>query len=296
MRELITFFILIAFYSNTFGQNEDEVKRLSYLADAFTNMSSEEHRVQSQTEFELGLKQLLDKGHAIDDDFEIPWITSFTPSDSSFRMFNWEVIGEERSFYSAAIQFADPGLSPVLFTDQSYETGLVTRETLGADEWFGAFYYNIQEVLVDSVRHYLLFGLNRYSKAYNLKVCDVLWFDDGQPQFGAPVFIKENEGSRNDVRKRIILKFSDPANVSFNYDKEAQIISHNHILPIPEQSYEGEALLVQDGTYELYRYDGMKWIYEEYMFEQNLNRAGEDKEESEIPKVKKDLMGRAQKG
>ncbi len=288
-----SFLLLFILTTVTVGYGQD---RLTYLADGMTHMDLAAHRQASHDEFyDLFVNTIRDTGFAALT-LDIPWIQKYLPSDSSFALYTWELRLDSTHRYFGALEYADATIAPVILEDASDQLQGNTRETLYPDEWMGAVYYNMEELVIGEKTYYLLFGLNRLDPAYNRKVCEVLYLEaDGAVSFGAPIFIKKREDLRDDVRKRIVLTFSDPANVVLTYDDSDQMIWHNHILQVPEQSYEGEPLLVQDGTYEVYEKTSEGFVYKEYLFEQNLNRAGEEDDEVKKDQPKRDIMGRPQK-
>ncbi len=268
---------------------------LQFYADAFTHLEDAENRMLAHEQF---LRLFLEEADDADVSYAVnsPYINEIRPADSSWVLYNWQVRTEDNVLYHAYFRHV-LSTELIAFTDAADELYSATRETLSPDEWVGAYYYNTHaDTTADGQPYVILLGLNKHLPAYDLKIADVLMIDaQGVPSLGAPIFIKENSTSRDDVRKRIIIKYSDPASVSFNVSEDGSVLSHNHIMLVPEQSYLSEPLLVQDGSYEIYRERDGAWYYEEYLFEQTLEQATPE-ENSQEPAVKRDLMGRPRKG
>jgi len=281
--------VLIALPTLAIGQLS-----LDFYADAFTHMDLAAHREMAHEQF---LSNFLAEAADSDVSFSVnsPYINEIRPADSSWVLYNWQVEGENTHDYHAYYRHV---LSPKLiaFSAAGEDLYSATRETLGPDEWIGAYYYNTHsDTTAQGQAYVILLGLNKHVPAYDLKIADVLVINpDGSPSLGAPIFIKENQSSRDDIRKRVIIKYSDPASVSFNVSEDGSVLSHNHIMLVAEQSYLSEPLLVQDGSYEIYRERDGAWYYEEFLFEQTLEQA--TPEDQPEPTVKRDLMGRPRKG
>ena len=83
----------------------------------------------------------------------------------------------------------------------------------------------------------------------------MLTFEDGQPVFGAEIFKKVQENKRDDVKSRLLLKYSDDANVSINFNPGLDMIVLDHLIPrMGTRPGQGPTFL-PDGSYVGYAWD-----------------------------------------
>jgi len=189
------------------------------------------------------------------------------PKDSTFRIFTWQLYVDTSEYrHFGAIQMNQPELQLYPLIDRSFTVENVEQDVLTPDQWYGAIYYNIVDFDTPEGKQYLLFGLDSYSFFTRRKVIDVLYFKEGKPSFGAPVFVS-NVPKEVPVKKRMLLEYSAEASVRCNYDEFLEMVIFDHLMtggsPIPGQGMTN----MPDGTFEGYRYSDGVWEYVPKVFD-----------------------------
>lgn len=269
MRFFLLFFLFIS--SNvTFSQDfsalskiEDTLNVLSY---SVVNDPLEENRFASCNQL---IKKLV-SGLKFPSSFNYPFnriqsISIQYPPDSSFRIFTWQLYVKENEYrYYGAIQMNTPELTLFPLIDRSFEIedSLQTRDLI-SDQWYGVIYYNtLSRSHPKYGKYYLMFGYDAYSFFKRRKVVDVLWFDQGKPKWGLPVFSKKEQNL-----KRLMLEYSAEVSVGLNYDEQLELIIYDHL--IEQEGKYGEGInRFPDGSYEGYREENGQWFYVEKVFNQ----------------------------
>lgn len=184
------------------------------------------------------------------------------PPDSTFRIFTWQLYVDVNEYrYYGAIQMNSPDLKLFPLVDRSFDVKEVEYDVLPADQWYGALYYGIREFQSQQGLKYLLFGYDAYSFFNKRKVIDVLSFVNGKPQFGAPVFYRQEGESGLQVRNRLLFQYSAEAAIKCNYDPVLNMVVVDHLEEVGEL-YEGQgSTSIPDGTYEAYQYSNGVWNY-----------------------------------
>lgn len=151
------------------------------------------------------LSRALDQDGSFDLSFDSTRISVVYAPDSSFRILTGQAVleGDEIKYYGL-VQKKNDERNPVFLRDNSYAPGELYEDVLGADTWNGAVYYNLVPFNFEGKEYYLLFGFAAKSLFENSKVAEVLFFQDGEIRFGAPVFFNDQGETKN----RIMITYS----------------------------------------------------------------------------------------
>ncbi len=269
---------------------------LSVYAYGVLNDSVAERRFYACKQMIIGLKNALQVKNAFYYKFtQLPSVSIQYPQDSSFRVFTWQLYVDKDDYrYYGAIQMKGEALQLFPLIDRSYETVDIQRAVLPHDKWYGAVYYNLKEVKAGKEKYYLLFGFDGYQFFRKRKVIDVLHFKEGQPVFGAPVFVKTEANGFQGTYNRLYMEYSAEVSTRMNFDPNLEIIIHDHLIEMQGRYGEG-VVNVPDGSYEGYKLekDG-RWYHIDKVFNQVS-------EEPPRPfplldeKEKKDILGNPKK-
>ncbi len=248
---------------------EDTVALLAY---AVINDSLPEHRFGACREMIPRLVKALKVKNSFQYPFEqLKSVSIQYPQDSSFRIFTWQLYVEENEYrYYGTIQMNTPELKLYPLVDRSFEVMVPEQEQLEADNWYGAVYYNLMQADGPAGRYYLLFGFDGHELFRKRKLIDVLRFgEDGEPIFGAPVFVH----GPNQVKHRVLREYSAEVSTRLNYDEMLGSIVFDHLIPRDGPYGEGTTYY-PDGSYEGYRLsaDGL-WVHQEKLFNQVSDEA-----------------------
>ncbi len=266
---------------------------LALLAYAIVNDSLPEHRFGACRQFIPTLVKALQKPHSFEYLFErLRAVSILYPPDSTFRIFTWQLYVDINEYrYYGAIQMNTPDLKLFPLVDRSFEVEDPEQAQLTADQWYGAVYYNLLAVEEGPAGpYYLLFGFDGNELYRKRKLIDVLSFKDGQPVFGAPVFIKAGEENEPEVvRSRILRTYSAEVSTRLNYDELMELIIFDHLIPADGKYGEGPTFY-PDGSYEAYRLEDGLWRYVDKVFNQTSDEA--PRPSPILDNRTKDLFGR----
>ena len=268
----ITFLILAYSPLSTKGQNLSEENKaaitqneeeLILLADSMLRMPIPDDRLPYGFQFAKLLKETLE----IEGSAKYPFakleqkIHIIKPTDGSFRMFNWLIAPSDyiRRYYGI-IQLQNEKLIPLSNYSERIEGDVLTA-TLDAKHWYGCEYYNIKEVSVGKQKYYTLFGINKDGNFSNKKLLDVLYFQDNNAIFGAPIFLVPNEnGTRMQTQTRAIWEYNKKAVFTLNYNEEWKMILLDQLRSEINNPLRKDTFIPMGQT------DGFRWENDRWVF------------------------------
>ncbi len=209
------------------------------------------------------------------------------PENNAFRIFTFPLKLKDNTYrYYGAIQMHNTKLTLFPMIDMSLFVKNAEAAALNADNWYGAYYYNMHEIKNGVQTYYLLFGWDGVDDFSTRKIADVLWFDEsGAPQFGLPVFYM----SDTLTKQRVLIEYKDDASPTMNYDPEYDMIIFDYLRPENPMSEGIYMTYIPDGTYQGFKFDkksGM-WIFQDKVFDRVLDKppVNKPKYEGEDPNI-----------
>jgi hypothetical protein len=268
---LILFAWSISFASNAQDRNDfyQIEKDLAYHSDIMVNASKSDHRIRAHDDFYRDLKDALD----LDASFAYPfdslyWVSQIAPEDGSFRMFTWQLKhSDDKVIYFGILQMQDGKL--IELTDSRPFLSSSEFADFSNDLWYGAIYYEIETYKYRSKPVYLLLGFNLMDSETNIKVAEMMQIEDDRVIFGLPIFHTSEKGS-GEVKKRIILEYSDSAVARILMDREKNQINYDHLITIFTEGPGIGPTRVPDGSYEAYEWKKGKWVHIDKLYHQTL--------------------------
>lgn len=262
---------------------EDTLNVLSY---SFINDVDPNNRFASCNVFIKKLVTGLKETNSFDYPFErLSSISIQYPSDSSFRIFSWQLKvepGNYRHYGAIQMNSADLHLFPLI--DRSFEFSAPEDTVItNREKWYGALYYKILAHPYANPTHYLLFGLDGYDDLNRRKVIDVLNFENGNPIFGKKVFNDAYDPSFAN-KTRIVVEYSADAVTRVNYDEQLGMVIHDHIIEL-----DGKKL--PDGSYVGFKANQDKWERVDKVFNQR-SAVPPGQENTRTKKEQFDLFGK----
>lgn len=212
-------------------------------------------------------------------DFPFDSLTSISikyAPDNSFRVLTWFAELENTTYhYYGAIQKNNPKeLDLIALIDQSAEIGNPTGQVLSNKKWYGALYYGITQNLApdSTTMYYTLFGWDGNNMRSAKKIADVLYFEDGQAKFGAPIFevVKDDKVK---MQHRFMLEFKKTATVRLNYDATQKKIIYDFLTAETQEQASNYGAYVPDGTYQAFEFKEGVWKHVDKVFFEWLDRA-----------------------
>lgn len=266
------------------AQNHSQLDDIKFYADIIANAGNPIHKERAQNEFSKAFDSWLHSEDFNQTDLEsIQWLSVKRPEDLSFTLITWQLeLSENDNRYFGYI-IKDSKIIPL--SNTSFIDDL-EYDVLSDKEWAGALYYNIHTIEKDGKNLYVLFGYNAHKNYEHRKIADVLTFDSGAPTFGYELFKKQDPGERGVIKNRIILDYSNDANVTLNFNPSLDMIVYDHLIPrigrIPGQG----PTMLPDGSYVGYKWDGEYFNYVDKIYSQT----------QDTPPMPKPVLGDDAKG
>jgi len=245
-------------------------------------------RAASLDKMPMILSKALDEDGSFGHMFDSSRISIVYAPDSTFRVLTGQAVLEgDNITYYGLLQRKEDERNPIFFTDLSVPGG----DTRDAESWDGAVYYNLEQVRLNGVDYYLLFGFSAKSFFESSKTVEVLSFVDGNVKFGAPIFFDRDERPLF----RFGLTYASDVGARLNYDSTLGMIIFDNLIPMTSPYKERKVQMVPDGSYS-----GFKWeadhgfVFVEKIFDHISLEAPREKPVLDSEHGK-DLFGRAPK-
>lgn len=266
-----TLLVLLCSAVTVFGQAEKSVSKISLYEDSLKNYGSiiqndtiEENRVQANYSFIKTLVRSLKE----DSSYNYPFtklkntISLINSEDNKFRIFTWFMMSNDGSFrYFGALQLNNTSkLMLFPFTDGIKKLENVADSVLNAQNWYGAVYYKMIKVFNKDLgkEYYILLGWKGSSRESSKKVIETLYFENGKPMFGLPVFLKGKE-----LKRRIVFKYTSNAMMLLKFENENKEIVFDHLVAPNNQLENMPSLYAPDLSYDAYILKDGKWFFNE---------------------------------
>jgi len=257
MKKILIFSLILLPYI-CYSDNKSEQEKLKSNEDSLTKLAI--HIINGETVIDrqsgiYHFEKLLIKTLQKEESFEYPFdslnkfIPILTPKDKSFRIYNWHLAKDDKTYKHFGIMqlYQNDSLVLIPLHDQSDEILNPHDTLLNPACWYGAHYYTIIQTKYRRKKYYTLLGWDGNNVFSTKKLIEIMHFENGQPVFGAPVFKmnvksrkekreeKQEAKSRGNVKKdknlkeaqKIIGKYKDKKakkRIIFEYDSQAMMI------------------------------------------------------------------------
>jgi hypothetical protein len=243
---------------------------LHAMAMQIIEIQDDPGRLEQNALFQYALEQALRKDSTLANPFTSVRTVSFLEDPRGrFRIITWYVPLLNGSYrYFGYIQTpATKKHASRLFEldDQTASLTQASSQSLGRDEWYGAWYYELIHQRHRRKDYYTLLGWKGDNPASRKRVIEPFRLTDDGPVFGAQVF---ESGDRKPFR--IIFEYSARVSMTLNYDpefpqakrKKIPMIVFDRLEPTHETfrgsfQYYVPEVNVLDG----FRFDDGRWIF-----------------------------------
>ncbi len=261
------FLILFLFcFNNLYSQISDSVsvqfeRDLRLKFDSVKALESDslklEAMIKIENEFATFLKKATSYNYAFD---SLKIVGKVKSPDNEFRMFTWNFAMGERFQNFCLIQFNPQKENEcrIIILKDNADIDKVGDAAIVPSGWYGALYYKIIPVSFAGKRYYTLLGYDSFSPYVSRKVIDVLYFKEGIPFLGAPVF-----NSKGKSYSRVVFSFSARITMMLNYDEALKTIVFDHLSP-SEPRYAGQfEYYGPDFSFDGFTLSKDQWVYSE---------------------------------
>lgn len=273
----LLFLVLFAFLKNSTSQS---ISNSSGVQDSLSKTSSriwkqktDSTRIHSSEVFLADLQSVLksDAYKAIPFD-SIQGITRVASDDGVLRIFTWNVpLSSGLNKYYGCIQIMQNGTFVIPLQSTIGVLNCSETDPVLPQDWYGALYYKLIQVVVGEKKVYTLLGWDGYTADANRKFIDIISIDEnGNLVFGMPVF-KTDQG----IKSRIILEYTEKSNMLLRYDYQAirvekrkkikkeynWLIVMDHLVPIDISFLGIKKYYVPSGdTYDGFVFNNGYWV------------------------------------
>lgn len=187
-------------------------------------------------------------------------------SDNEFRIFTWNLVIDESTLNFGIIQMKpnENKLCQVYLLKDKADADQLLFTKVTAENWYGALYYKIIQNEAGDRKYYTLLGYDSYSPYISKKLIDVLYFENGIPFLGAPVFQVSGK-----MQYRVVFSYSARVSMMLNYDETSKMIMLDHLSP-SESRYTGQyEYYGPDFSYDGFSFNKTFWQYMPIVKSQN---------------------------
>jgi hypothetical protein len=181
-----------------------------------------------------------------------------TSPDSLLRIYTWNIAHSPMEYrYYGFIQKLDKVSDEIslFFLDHTSSRKNFENETYTPEKWYGALYYQIHQVEYSGKTMYTLIGFDFNNLFTNIKLVDILTFNDDGPLFGAPVF-----SFRDGIRHRAVFEYSSKAVMLLRYMPEDDMIIYDHLSPSSPRFKGQYRYYGPDFSYDALKFGNGSWV------------------------------------
>ncbi|MDR0801986.1 hypothetical protein [Fluviicola sp.] len=182
--------------------------------------------------------------------------------DKLVRIVNWNVEQDDGSqkYYAYVLhkEIKKGEHTVIELIDNSMMLPGKPEETLEANRWYGALYYQIIPVEKSNKTYYTLLGWDGGTRMSNTKLIDVLYFSGNSLKLGYPLF-----KSADKTAKRIFYEHSEKTVMSLRYEPEYNRIIFDHLMPETPTMAGFYEFYVPDMSYDAFILEGSRWVLKE---------------------------------
>jgi hypothetical protein len=262
-RVLLPLILFLSFYFMGFSQSVSpdwtaRIDTLKKTGQLVLHSKTDSARTQANSIFTVLLMETLTLPGAFDISFDsVINVSVLQPEDKSFRLFTWTQPKIDLSHYSyfGFIQKYDKvkkELKVFPLEEMPVDTENVASKKLPADKWLGAIYYEILPVKKNGKNYYTLLGWKGNDHHTTKKLIDVLYFNEGKPMFGYPIF----KGAKG-YTSRVIFEFAAAAMMGLRWEESKKMIVFDRIVSSSETSAASSG---PSGVYDAFKFEKGRWL------------------------------------
>jgi hypothetical protein len=274
--------ILIGSWSLVQGQRSSTLKfwedSMVTIASTILNGENDSVRYAAHAKFTAILSAALKQKGSFKYPFEqLNTIAKLSPSDKSFRIFNWNLPRDDGTYeyFGMVHRYNKQYKNYQVFAleDGSANLGNGDQKVLSAKTWYGAHYYSLVEMKKKRSKYYLLLGWDGNDRMSNKKIIEVLSFGKaGQPVFGKAVL-----GTSLGFKNRLVFEYNERASMSVQFKPEYKMVIYDHLSGNTESVSGQAAFQGPDGSYDGLKYKRGKWHYVKDIDARNPKGSKKDK-------------------
>lgn len=237
---------------------------ISVILTKLRNAENDNIRLMHNMDLRDKLKAFLVHPGALTYPFDL-WTTMSTikSPDGEFRIFNWNVENDfgVHSHFCYIVKPNGKENQVIELKEDKITLPPRPEQTLTADHWYGALYYNIIPIKKGNKTMYTIFGYSGNDRSTNRKLLDVFYFKGKALRMGYPLF-QEGPGSTRLLR-RVFFEYSEKAIISVKMNENLNAIVFDHLVPETPLLVGMFDFYIPDMTYDGYQWENGVWLYRE---------------------------------
>jgi len=237
---------------------------LAVLLDSLRNSRNNQQKENWNKQFKALIDQTLHEPSVFDITFtKLRTLGVIDSPDKLVRIVNWNVEQDDgtQKYYAYVVHrnsLKDTKIKVIELIDKSFLLTAKPEETLAADMWYGALYYQIIPVEKASKTYYTVLGWDGGTRMSNTKLIDVIYFTGNSLKLGYPLF-KSGESTA----KRMFFEHSERSVMSLRYEPEYNRIIFDHLMPETPTMVGFYEFYVPDMSYDAFTLDNNRWVLKE---------------------------------
>ena len=178
-------------------------------------------------------------------------------NDKNLKIVNWNVMdsGGDNSYYCYFIKKNRKENSVFKLEGRYSVAGIDSSKVFGADDWYGALYYDVRHFRSNRRDLYMVLGYDYTALGESRKIIDIVGFNDNGIYFGDGVL--DMDGA---TLKRHILKYSSDGVVSLRFHSNKSVV-FDHLTAFSNEESSGpsygsalsfDAFILEKGIWKFY--------------------------------------------
>ncbi|MBI4945462.1 MAG: hypothetical protein HY840_03570 [Bacteroidetes bacterium] len=262
---LLIFFLAICHLPSAICHAQSIQDSVYHLYTDFVHsIKNEVKKADDNKKFSNGLKYVLsmDKSNEFAFDSLKKYKVMLESADKQVRIFTWDLEAEDgtHTFYGFIQAYNKKSKKYEVYPLNDRSDAIKDPENASLDnaKWFGAWYYQIEQVKYKKKKYYILLGWDGNNRITNKRLIEVLFFNEkGFPKFGDAIFSDE----KGKIKKRIIFEYQAGIFMSLRYDAERQFIVFDHLSPSNPELEGQHQFYGPDFSYDMLEFKDGKWQY-----------------------------------
>lgn len=229
---------------------------LSKTRDYFKDSLKFKANSEAVYEFE----KLLEKPEAFNYNYDsLKHISVLESENEKLRIFTWNIMKEDMTnkFFGYIQYYNDELYYFYKLHDKTGEKKAVKKNYSNNKNWFGAIYYEIVSKKCEDKTIYTLLGWKGKNALIQNKVIETLHFSLNNE----PVFGKNNFRFKNNLKNRVVFKFSAKVQMILRYNEKQDLIVCDHLAPGNPELEGNFQFYGPDYSYDAFKFQNCLWNF-----------------------------------
>ncbi|MDR1542877.1 MAG: hypothetical protein LBS50_00410 [Prevotellaceae bacterium] len=263
MKKSLFIIIFALFCGNIFAQNNDFQKINSFF-EKIIKEKNDSAKQNLNDSIKLCIERILSEENSFLIDFQaVEYVGRIVSPDNFFNLITWNIPMSNKMLFSGFIQRNDGKIFELKQSPKNEKPS--EYQPVNLENWYGALYYKIVPFKQEKRTVYALAAWCRYQNDTQIKLLDVLDFQQDTPIFGLPVF--ENG---NALKFRAVFEYDFQSAMYLDYNARKKRFEFDHLSPMRLTDNNEVSTFGVDMSVDAYRLKGGKWLLMEDLKVKNV--------------------------